>query len=602
MLIHGLCQYYDILSAAGKVLPDGYSRVKIHYVISLTEEGKIDEILSHQREENVPAGKGKTKKKRVPIDETMPQRTEKPGIEANIIEHRPLYIFGLNLDGEVLSPEDRTEKAKKSHNAFVETNLKFLEGLESPLIHAYRRFLMEWKPEEETENPHLLRLGKDYAKSGFTFCLSGRPDCMLHQEPVLKEKWEAEYKKSLSADKNVRAAQCAVTGQRAPVARIHSKIKGVYGGLATGSVLVGFNNESENSYGNEQSYNSNISETAMRKYTEALNYLLGSDRHKALLDDVTVVFWAMNPDENCEALFMNMLLGTTNQLSASQTEDMMKEMLKDAKRALITEERLKTDGLIDPNVDFYMLGLKPNSSRLSVKFVFRKKYADVLWNIAKFQDDLQIAKEQRPVSLSSIKKEMLSPKSSNAKVNPALMAKLFESIIYGSPFPDALLDTMVRRVRTDSEIGRISQQIRMGVIKACINRKEKKEEIKVAIDQSNRNQAYLCGRLFAVLEKLQQEASNNSLNRTIKDSYFASASVKPVLVFPKLITLAQNHLKKVKYPGFYNKLMGEIINEIKGEFPDDFQLKDQGRFMIGYYQQYQSFFEKSDRKEETEEK
>ena len=66
----------------------------------------------------------------------------------------------------------------------------------------------------------------------------------------------------------------------------------------------------------------------------------------------------------------------------------------------------------------------------------------------------------------------------------------------------------------------------------------------MSLDKTNQTPAYLCGRLFAVLEKLQQDASNNSLNRTIKDAYFASASAKPALVFPKLIRLAQNHLSK----------------------------------------------------------
>ena len=54
-------------------------------------------------------------------------------------------------------------------------------------------------------------------------------------------------------------AQCAISGEQAAISRIHSKIKGVYGGLATGSVLIGYNNPSENSYGNDQAYNSNIS-------------------------------------------------------------------------------------------------------------------------------------------------------------------------------------------------------------------------------------------------------------------------------------------------------------------------------------------------------
>lgn len=92
----------------------------------------------------------------------MPKRTEKSGIEANISEHRPLYIFGLNRDkktGELFT-KDRTEKAKKSHKAFVEKNLEFIEDLKSPIIDAYRQFLLNWNPEDELENKFLLGLGK----------------------------------------------------------------------------------------------------------------------------------------------------------------------------------------------------------------------------------------------------------------------------------------------------------------------------------------------------------------------------------------------------------------------------------------------------------
>ena len=178
----------------------------------------------------------------------MPQRTEKPGIDANIAEHRPLYLFGLNLEKEGLTPTDRTGKAQKSHAAFVETNLKFIEEMDTPLVNAYRKFLLNWKPEEQTENQELLRLQKDYSKSGYVFCLTGRPGHYLQDEPVFAKKWNMYYEKQKAEAKDAYFAQCAVSGEEKPLARIHSKIKGVYGGLATGSVLIGYNNPSENSY------------------------------------------------------------------------------------------------------------------------------------------------------------------------------------------------------------------------------------------------------------------------------------------------------------------------------------------------------------------
>lgn len=611
MLIRALCNYYDILAKTGQVLPEGYSLVKVHYLISLTENGEIDAVISQKENEEIKLANGKIKVNQIPKNMKMPQRTEKPGIDANIIEHRPLYLFGLNVEDDTLTTQDRTGKAKKSHEAFVHDNLVFIEGLESPIIRAYRNFLLHWQPEAETKNSFLLGLGKEYGKSGYAFCLSGYPEILLHEDVLIQERWEKHYQESRNNNDISYISQCAVSGEKAPIARIHSKIKGVYGGLATGSVLVGYNNASENSYGKEQSYNSNVSELMMRKYTEALNYLLEKREHKLILDDITVVFWAMEEEKSAEDLIMAMLYGQSDKMNAEQTETMLKQLLENSKKGKVIGEQLQSLGIIHADVDFYMIGLKPNSSRIALKFIYRRKYADLLWNIARFQEDVQISDRIRPVPLARIRAELISPKSQNDKVNPALLTKLFESVIYGRKYPEVLLSTMINRIKKDTDIK--VNAVRAGVIKACIHRKNNKEEFNVALNKENIEPAYLCGRLFAVLERLQQDAAGGSLNRTIKTAYFASASSKPVMVFPKLITLAQNHLDKVKrlsqgssYKGMraetYNRLIQEIINPMEGEFPGTFDLLNQGRFIVGYYQQTENFFVKNEAKSNGKEK
>ena len=598
MLIQALCEYFDMLAAAGKVTPEGYSKVKIHYLVHLTQDGKIDTISSYQKIEKVPVGKDKIKEKAVPREELMPERTEKPGIEANVVEHRPLYLFGLNYADDALSPADKTDKAKKSHMELVKSNLEFIKDIDSPVVNAYRCFLENWVPEQEIHNKCLLALGKDYSKSNYIFCLKGRPDLLLHQDAALKEKWE----KTDKAEEGEKPwiAQCSITGETTEIERVHKKIKGIAGGAATGSVLIGFNNASESSYGTEQAYNSNISKTAMKKYTEALNYLLSSQRHKALIDDMTVVFWAMNASENSEDILNAMLFGEkqgTGGVSAEQTNLLLRQVLENAGNAAVTDKTLLSFENIDPNVDFYMVGLKPNSSRVAVKFIYRKKYGEILGNIAKFQRDMQVTEHGERVYMYKIKKELVSPKSSDKKVDSAMMAKLFESILYNTDCPYTLLDTIVRRIRTDLYIG----EVRAGILKTCINRnnKNKEEQITMALNEESTNQAYLCGRLFAVLEALQQDALGK-LNRTIKDTYFSSASMTPELIFPKLIRLSQNHLKKAKHPVFYNKQIGEITDKLQEEFPKRLSLQEQGRFEIGYYQQWQSYYKKSTDKVEEE--
>ena len=608
MLIKALCDYYDVLAEKGLVVPEGYSEVPIKYKIVLTPEGKIDKIISCQKTELQPQKNGKEKETLVPTMLDFPKRTEKPGIESNTIEHRPLYIFGLNREKDSLNPQDRTGKAVKSHQAFVDRNLAFIEGLNSPIIDAFRHFLQSWKPEAETENRYILDLGKDYAGAGFAFCLVGNPDLLLQDDPLIKAKWERAYVQSQSQPGEYQA-QCAITGEVSDIARIHSKIKGVAGGASTGGVLIGFNNSSENSYGNDQSYNSNISELAMRKYTEALNYILKQRSHRIIMDDITVAFWAMDGGDEHEMALREFLMGQSERKpDAEAVNASLKSLLERGMHTKVTTGELKAfDADLDGNIDFYIVGLKPNSSRISVKFIYRKKFLDMMWNVAKFQDELQVSKEVRVVPLSSIKMNCLSlkentgggnakyvPRSRDEKIDPELLSRLLKSIIYGYPYPKALLETVIRKIEIDKCVTRT----RAGLAKAYLmnhrkehkEKDEAKEEWKVSLDKKNHNKGYLCGRLFAVLEGIQTTSSETKLNSTIKDKYYPSAMETPMMIFLTLEKLSNAHMRKLRnrQPKMYEaycKLEIEIMDKLEGYFPKRLTLEEQGAFILGYYQQ-----------------
>ena len=359
MLINALCKYYEILAQDGKVLPEGYSSVPVHQTVVLNGQGEIVRITSAERKVMVKDNKGKEKEKSVPADMIFPKRTEKPGIDVNFPEHRPLYLFGLNYDKDHLTPEDKTHKAEKSHQAFKERTPEFLEGLDSPLCAAFRAFTENWDPAKETENPYLQALGKKYASSSYTFSLEEDPDFCLNEDAQLRERWEKLCREEKEGAEDVVMGQCAVEGIEEPIARIHGKIKGVMGGLATGTVLVSYKNPAETSYGNEQSYNSGISESAMRKYTESLNYLLKDKKHRVFMEDMTVLFWAMKAGEKETDVFSRFALGNySDDMDRGQTENMLLSLMRDAREGNIAEDRIRDTCGIDPEVDFYIVGLK----------------------------------------------------------------------------------------------------------------------------------------------------------------------------------------------------------------------------------------------------
>lgn len=601
MLISALCDYYDVLAKKGLVLPDGYSGVGIHALIALTEDGAVDSIVDCQETE-IDTVKDKPKERKVPKTVMLPKRTEKTAIDANIIEHRPLYIFGLNYDAKAaaLSASDGKDKAKKSHDAFVEKNLEFIDGIDTPLVNAYRSFMKTWKPEEQEHNEALLGAGKLLVTGKFAFCLAGRPDKLLHDEPKIKEKWEQMYAASTESD-DAQSAQCCITGEYLPIERVHAKITGLPGGSSMGNTMVSYKNAAEESYGKKQSFNSCISANAVKKYTEALNYLLADKHHRTLIDETTYIYWAASGDEACNSIFSALAFGDT--MDSEHTDEWLDSVFDGIKSGRATREIVDGIDNIDSDVSFYVVGIKPNSARLALKCIYRQSFGKVLQNTIVHYSDMQIGSGGgKPMSVRTICKELVSPKSSNDKVSPALMAKLFDAIINGTAYPDALLTAVVRRVKTDTDDEKNSyikmNNVRMGLIKACINRsarlKGKQEEIKMSLDLGNRDPAYLCGRLFCKLEDIQRRASNDTLNRTIKDAYFSSAATRPAVVFPKLLSLSQHHLAKLddKTAYFMDREVTEIIGMMGSVFPSHLTLKEQGVFMLGYYQQKNQRFEK----------
>lgn len=591
MLIKALCDYSALQE---NKTPAGYCKQAIHFEILLTPEGKIAAINDLRVPRIIPLKNKKTKTVYDPVMEQLPVRTQKPGIDKNTIEHRPLYIFGLNYDKGTLTPTDATNKAAKSHKCFCEWNEKFFENIDSPICKAYLNFIRTWDPEQETQNPHLLALGKEYSSSYYEFGLDGSPEIKLHNDSKFKAAYE-DYLARLSADSDsddTELSTCSILGEKLPQARIHDKIKGI--GSGTGSVLICMKEKAFESYGKKQSYNSNVSEKAMKMYTSAFNSLLADRSHYKTFDDMTIVYFAMkkNDAEECN-MFAGMFSGFEDELNktvvteADRNINTVMTQLKQGKTA---------DMPYDPNVEFYVAGFTPNSSRISQKFIFHDKFGRIFENVLKHQQDISFTEGQRQVSIERIKRELISPKSSKETVPPPLTAALFEAILKGTRYPDELLSTVITRVKTDSDEEKNHfiklNDTRAGLIKGCINRKHNKEEIKMSLDLENKNQAYLCGRLFAVLEKIQQDASGGGLNRTIKDSYFASACSKPSTVFPKLYKLSQNHIKKLSSPIFYNKLCGEILDGLDGKFPSTLSLDDQGRFIVGYAQQNKALYTK----------
>jgi CRISPR-associated protein Csd1 len=150
-----------------------------------------------------------------------------------------------------------------------------------------------------------------------------------------------------------------------------------------------------------------------------------------------------------------------------------------------------------------------------------------------------------------------------------------------------LLFQAVRRNRAEQRITRNrAALIKMVLLSQIVDWKG--DDQMVELDSENRNPAYLCGRLLAVIEGVQRAAIPGT-NTTVTDRFFGTASSAPASVFSRLMRGAQAHLGKLRKtrPGTYEALQHRLENILSGlpEFPRTLSLQQQGLFSLGYYHQ-----------------
>lgn len=381
---------------------------------------------------------------------------------------------------------------------------------------------------------------------------------------------------------------CLVSGEKGELTRLQPPIKGVRGTNSTGGNLVSFNLSAFNSFGKIQGANAQISKKSSFAYTTALNHLLAKDSsQKIQVGDATTVFWA-DKDSHFEKYFLE-LFEEPPKDNPDHLSEKVAALLKAVDTGVLPES--------DHETKFFILGLSPNAARISVRFWHAGTIAEFSKRIAQHFHDLELIHalgKQNYMSIGALlRATALQGKSEN--IVPNLSGEWMRCILEGLPYPELLFQAVMRRIKAEREVS----FARAAMIKAYLNRKARflnklEEEITVSLDDENKNLGYRLGRLFAVLEKIQEEA-NPRINAGIREKYYSSASCTPASVMPVLMRLKNHHLAKLtRGKGIYfERLLGEILCEIHS-FPPQLNLTDQGRFAIGYYHQRQAFITKSE--------
>jgi CRISPR-associated protein Csd1 len=596
MILQALNEYYFKKRKADpdSLPPPGMEQVEISFVVVLHKDGSFFD-LSDMRQ-----GEGRNKRGKPVI---APQSCDRTGqnawATAFLLWDHPRYVFGMHTPKDA----DDDDTPSKRLASFKKRILKsFPDPTVDDGINAVYRFI-DRGDFSQIEN-HSLWQEILQTTGNVSFRLTtDAPDQLICSRPVVI----AVAEKELDDGAGYKTGQCLISGEIGPIAVLHPATPLPSKDSKSTAKLVSFQKGSGyDSYGKEQGDNAPVSKRAAFAYTTALNHLLAKgSKQRIQVGDASTVFWAATPGHPMEELFPGFF---------GEPDKDDPDFGINAVATLLNAPKSGAGSFEEDDTRFYVLGLAPNAARIAVRFWHVKTVGELAVNIRKHFDDLRIAHAPHEPETLSLFRLLVSIATLGKAENipPNLGGDVMRSIIEALPYPQTLLAGAIRRIRAeqsrkDERTGKPIPNVtypRAAIIKACINRNEGREEIKVSLDENNSNIGYRLGRLFATLERVQQDAAGgqDKINSTIRDRFYNAASSTPLAVFPTLMRLSQHHLsslRKEKYGLFVerDKLLGQIMNEgIEGKlgFPSTLCLADQGRFAIGYYHQRQAFFTKSE--------
>ena len=594
MILQALTDYYrrkcDDPDPAQRLPAFGLEQKEIPFILEINAEGELLQLRDTRELQG---------KKKVARNYRVPMGVKRASnITANLLWDTLEYVLGVDTKG-------KPERVAEQHAAFRARIAALPEAARQDAgIQAVNRFLDRMDLAQLERQP----AWSDALESNavMSFRLQGDMDLVCQRPAVVQAALNA------TTDDDAPQAMCLVTGEQAPVERLHASIKGVWGAQTSGANIVSFNARAFESYGKteRQGENAPVSRAAAFAYTTALNHLLRKDSPQRMqVGDASTVFWAERQDP-FETIF-----GDIFQDNPDSSTDKVE--------ALLNAVHSGHWGPMDKDLRYHVLGLAPNAARISIRFYHCVTLQELGQRIAQHFDDLALVRGPNDARYPSLKRLLQAvclatssqPFGDIERLPPNLGGAVVDAIFAGekAPYPAMWLNAAIARCRAEqakkTQQGAQAQNVphaRAAVIKACLNRQIRnanqllpahlaEKEFSPMLDRTNTHPGYLLGRLFAVLERLQEEAAGGGgkLNSTIRDKYYGAMSSSPSTVFPTLDKLKVAHLKKLPWVKreWFEKLVGEILADLH-DIPRQLPLPDQGRFALGYYHQRQDFFTK----------
>ena len=620
MILKALYDYYQAMAELGKVAPSGMEWKAIPFIIVIDEDGTFRRVIDTRDKENkqgreylVAKAKGRSGSRSYAISQ--------------ILWDHSGYVLGIPTDDS----EEKQVMAPKQHKVFKQELAKLRELF--PENKGFKAVELFYKIYEEKKNGELSDLFEVEVKdlsniipedvlqeikkkvgANISFLLSteSNPNKLISSHEDIQS-----YQAGGSEEEGEDKGRCLVTGEQGTIARLHGGIS-LFGAQANATLISFQKSSGYDSYGKEQGLNAPISQPASDAIISGLNMLLEKDKNTNYrIGETTFVFWNTLLDDELlknyqEATFTGLpsdddfdeeeeATSTSKKKVAKKNPEQETKVVIQALRSALGGKNANIDR--DHSDRFYILALAPNAKRVSVKLWMEGTVSEIVGNTLAHLDDMNIVRfggllDEETPPLRPVYRIMkaIYTATDSTKWPRQVVQELLESIIKGLPYAPTLQMACLERIHHDHTSKYPVTELRAALLKAYINRKHRKnpqiKQLTMALDKSNSNPAYLAGRLFALLERIQEKAIPG-VKANITDRYFRTASSTPGIIFGRLLQLSAFHLSKIKKEhgglGFYfDRQIQEVLELLPGgqaTFDKFFTPDQQSIFAVGYYHQ-----------------
>jgi CRISPR-associated protein Csd1 len=551
MLLQQLRAYSERL----ELPPRLYSELPVRYIIDLDRDGHA---LSRELIDTADPSSDATRRG---TRRLTPSVQRAFGIKPFLLTDKADYVLGY-------VPEDgKPERVARCHAAFVELVHRCAASTGEPAVRAVAAFL-ERGPLTQVELDDRFDPG-----AAIAFRVDGIIPTDLRG---VQDFWAQEND---PAGGSAPRMQCIVCGaQRPALERLELKIKGVPGGQTSGTSIISFNAEAFESYGLTASLNAPTCSDCGERFTKAVNELLASPDSCVRLQNVAYIFWTKErqPDTPFAALL--------NEADPERVKKLYESVF--TARGSTAAREFDTE-------PFYAAALSGSGGRCVVREWIDTTIGEAKRQLARWFQMQRITHVTKlgpavgqPLPLRQLAYATVRTGDRNNPAPANVSRALLRTALTGAPLPADLLYQAVRRCRAERSVTRPRAALVKMVLLSQRRDFNPEEDTMVELDETNKDPAYLCGRLLAVLEQAQR-AALPGINATIVDRFYGTASSAPASVFGRLMRGVQPHLARLERDrrGAYVAIQRRLEEVQAGlrSFPRTLTLEQQGLFALGYY-------------------